>query len=303
MPLPLVRRWRAVVFKVNATLLLGGILSILLMGCALAAPWLAPHDPNETLFRYNGTTLLPAPYPPGTAGMPLGSDSLWRDMWSRLLYGGRFTLLFCWVAALVRITLGTLVGLFAGWYGRVARVVDVIVGAWSAVPSLLFALVVITLGNTPGVLSGSLPRFLLIISLTGWTEAAVRCRIAVQGLRSEPFIEAAYAIGRGRLAVLFRHILPNLRDLLLVEIAYAGAAVLLLVGELAFLGIFVGATESMVVKGQLVDDPLYAEWGSMLAAGLRHRNSGVWLLLEPVIAFTLAILSFNLLADGLRRRR
>jgi ABC-type dipeptide/oligopeptide/nickel transport system permease subunit len=286
----------------NAPLVIGGVLLATLVGCALAAPLLAPHPPNMTVFRFHDSQIVPAPYRPGTPGLPLGSDMLWRDMFSRLLYGGRTTLLLCGVAALLRVAFGAGLGLLAGWYGRAARIVNLLVGVWSAIPSLFFGLALITLGNRPGVLSASLARFLLVVSLTGWTEAAVRTRIAVQGLRPMPFVEAAYVIGRGRLAVLWRHVLPNLRDVLLVEVAYAAGAALLLVAELGFLGIFVGGTESAVVLGQLVEDPWAPEWGAMLAVGVRQR-SAPWLFLEPMIAFTLAILSFNLLADGLRRQR
>jgi peptide/nickel transport system permease protein len=142
-----------------------------------------------------------------------------------------------------------------------------------------------------------------VLSLTGWAETAVRCRTAVEGLRSMPFIEAAHVIGLRRAAVLWRHVLPNLRDLLLVEDAYAAASALLLVAELGFLGVYVGDAEREQIGNRLVVDPIYAEWGSMLARGLRDRGYGAWLFMEPLFAFVIAILAFNLLAEGLRRRR
>src|SRR5215211_4046279 len=97
---------RRIVSGLNAPLLLGAlIVGALLLG-ALAAPLLAPHNPLDTIMRFVGRDPAPAPYPPGTPGLPLGSDTLRRDMLSRLIYGSRYTLLFCGVAALLRVALG-----------------------------------------------------------------------------------------------------------------------------------------------------------------------------------------------------
>jgi peptide/nickel transport system permease protein len=253
--------------------------------------------------RLAGDGLAPAPYPPGTPGLSLGSDTLRRDMLSRLIYGSRYTLLFSGVAALLRVGLGGLLGVLAGWNQRLDRVFDVLAGVWSAVPSLLFALIPIALVNRRVGVAASALTFVLVMSLTGWAEIAVRCRVAVRGLLTQPFVEAAYAVGLRPGRVLRRHILPNLHDLLLIEAAYAIGAVLLLVAELGFLGVYVGYAEPETLGSRvIVSDPIYAEWGSMLARGLRQRGSGLWLMLEPLAVFALAILAFNLLAEGLRRR-
>jgi peptide/nickel transport system permease protein len=297
------RRWRALRLRLNPPLVIGGLLVGLLLVGALLAPWLAPHDPLATIMQTSGGQIVPAPYPPGTAGMPLGSDLQRRDMLSRLMHGSRYTLLLGGVAALLRIMIGGGLGMAAAWYPRTSRAVDVLIGVSSAVPSLFFALVPIALVNRSRSVPASLATFLVVLSLTGWAETAVRCRVAVQSLRAASFVEAAYAVGLGRRAVLWRHVLPNLRDLLLVEGSYAIAAVLLLVAELGFLNVVVGGGTSEVVGTRVVaSDPIFAEWGSMLARGLRQRNH-LWLFLEPLLAFALAILGFNLLAEGLRRRR
>ena len=287
----------------NAPLLIGGLLLAALLCCAVAGPLLAPHDPLEVIVRLNGRDLARAPYPPGTPGMPLGSDSLRRDLLSRLLYGSRYTLLFCGVAALLRVAIGVLIGMLSGWYRRAGRAAEVLISAWSAVPSLFFALAPIALVNTWGSLRASTVAFVVTLSLTGWAETAVRCRVAVRALQAMPFVEAAYVTGLSRAAVLWRHVLPNLRDLVIVEASYAMAAALLLLAELGFLGIFIGDAQREVIGNQIAADPIYAEWGSMLAKGLRERGNGPWLFLAPVAAFVLSILAFNLLAEGLRRRR
>ena len=301
--LPVVQRLSRLVGRLNAPLVLGGLLVAGLLLCAVFAPLIAPHDPQASIMRLVGGTPARAPYPPGTPGMPLGSDTLRRDVLSRLIYGSRYTLLLGIGAMLLRVTLGGVLGMLAGWSARVSRVADVLMGVWSAVPSLLFALIPITLINRRVGVAASALTFMVVMSLTGWSEIAVRCRVAVRGLIGQPFVEAAYAVGLRPAQVLWRHIRPNLRDILLVEAAYSMGAVLLLIAELGFLGVYVGYAEPELIGDRLVvSDPIYAEWGSMLARGLRQRGSGLWLLLEPLAMFALAILAFNLLAEGLRRR-
>lgn len=297
------RRQRVTRHRLNAPLLIGVVLVLLIVVCAVAAPLLAPHNPVEPIIRLQGRDLAPAPYPPGTPSMPLGSDTLRRDVLSRIIYGSRYTLLFCGTSALVRVTIGVLLGILAGWYRRAGHVIGVLVSAWSAIPSLFFALLPLALIERLGSLTLSTVGFVVVLSLTGWTETAVSCRAAVQSMQSMPFIESAYVVGLRRLSVLWRHVLPNIRDLVLIEAAYAMGAVLLLLAELGFLGVFVGGAEREQIGNQITVDPIYAEWGTMLARGVRERSGSPWLFLAPLAAFVIAILSFNLLAEGLRRRR
>jgi peptide/nickel transport system permease protein len=284
-------------------LLIGGAAVALLAICAIAAPILAPFDPVKPVVLFNGAAMLRAPYPPGVAGMPLGSDGLRRDILSRLIFGSRYTLLFCGVAALLRVALAAGLGMLAGWYAWADRLLDILAGAWSAVPSLFFALIPLALIGRLGSNQLNALAFVAVFSLTGWPEAAVRVRVAVRALRPAAFIEAAYALGLGRLAVLWRHVRPNIRDLLLIEAAYAMAAVLLLCAELGFLGIFIGGAEREAIGSTITSDPIYAEWGGMLARGVRERASGPWVFIAPMAAFSLSILAFTLFAEGLRRRR
>lgn len=302
-------RLRGLVFGLNAPLLLGGLLAATLCACVIAAPLIAPHDPLTPVIHIGGQLAIKAPYPPGTPELPLGSDVLSRDQLSRLLYGGRYTLLMCGSIALARVMLGTLLGILAGWYDRSRRVIGAVASAWSAVPSLFFAFIAIPIVTK--ILRGHAQidptitpalAFTITLSLTGWAEITARTRVAVQELRAAPFVESAYAIGLSRWAVLWRHIVPNLRDLLLIEAVAALSSALLIVAELGFFSIFIGGSIEDFY-GSKYPDPIYAEWGSMLAKGLRQRSLAIWLLIEPLVAFTITILAFNLLAEGLRRRR
>lgn len=301
--LPFSTLLRAARWQLNVPLLTGTLMVAALLAAALAAPLLAPRDPYESVTLFNGNQLLRAPYQPGTAGMLLGSDRERRDVLSRLLYGTRYTLLFVAVGTGARLLIGTTLGCVAAWYGRMARVVDVLAGAWSAIPSLFLAIIILGVVGRQVTLGQSLLVFVVVLSITGWAEIAVRTRLAVQALQHAPFVEAAYALGRGRLAVLWRHVLPNLRGLMLVEASSTLAAVLLLVAELGFLGFVVGGGQ---IDRGIGETPfvvsLQAEWGAMLADAVRSRREGPAYFLTMVGAFTFAILSFNLVAEGLRRR-
>jgi peptide/nickel transport system permease protein len=257
---------------------------------------------------------LRPPFPPGTPGFPIGSDPAGRDMLSRLLFGARYTLLICAAATGARMALGTAIGMLAGWYGRARPILGALINAWSSIPPVFMAFFLIPLlANSLFGISFAGPRgiaevtrdavvFAIVLGLTGWAEAAARCQVAVQGLQGASFVEAAYATGLSRWAVLWRHVRPNLRGLLLSEAANAMSGALLLLAELGFFSYFIGGGQEDVTGSRYLD-PIYAEWGSMLAKGLRQRSGAIWLLIEPLLAFTLAILAFNLLAEGLRRRR
>lgn len=301
-------------FGLNAPLLIGALLVLLLAGGALAAPLLALHDPLEVLLIDPANPALRPPFPPGTRGYPLGSDPAGRDMLSRLLFGARYTLLICAAATAARVALGAMLGMLAGWYRNPRPIVAALISAWSAIPPVFMAFFLIPLLATPlfgisfagpsdiGDVTREAIVFAMVIGLTGWAEVAARCQVMVQGLQGTSFVDAAYAVGLRRWAVLWRHVRPNLRGVLLSEAANAMSGALLLLAELGFFSYFVGGGQEDVT-GSRYFDPIYAEWGSMLAKGLRQRGLGIWLLIEPLLAFTLAILAFNLLAEGLRRRR
>lgn len=288
--------------ELNTPLIIGAALTLAFVASAILAPVLAPHDPLEAFSFTNNGRLLPPPYPPGSADLPLGSDGSGRDMASRLIYGARYTLVFALLTTLVRLAVGCTFGLLAGWYATFGRLVDVVAAAVAAIPPLLFALVVLAIWPTKGALLQTL-GLAPLFGLVGWTEATVRCRVAVQEMRRQPFIEAARALGRGRLAILVRHVVPNLRGLLLAEAAYAVAASLLLVGEIGILRLFVGGVDVSILGSLVQIDPRFPDWSGMIASGVRLVETAPWILAEPMLAFTLAILGFYLLAEGLRRRR
>ncbi|HNP72790.1 MAG TPA: ABC transporter permease subunit [Kouleothrix sp.] len=308
------RHVRALLFDVNVPLIAGALLTLAILAALLGAALLTSQDPLQMRINEPNAARPQFPAPPGTPGFPLGTDVQGRDMLARLLYGGRYTIAMCLLATLARVVIGALVGMQAAWYTGSQRLVNSVIAAWSAIPPLFFALfarqlLALAVFGLPRAGHKSLDVvlkdavvFTIIMGVTGWPEIAVRCQAAVASLREQPFVEAAYTLGLRRGAVLWRHILPNLRGLLLADAANAMAGALLLLAELGFLQVFIGGgTEDITGSPYLT--PLYSEWGSLVATSLRQRNQGYWILIEPLLAFTLAIVAFNLLAEGLRRRR
>jgi peptide/nickel transport system permease protein len=287
---------------VNTPLLFGALFVLGLVVCAVFAPLIAPFDPLIPNIQFRGGEMIGPPYPPGTGGMFLGSDYLGRDLLTRLIYGSRYTLLFAGFTALLRLLIGAALGLISGWYRGAGRLIDAVAASWASVPGLVFGLVVVTTIPQEGTLASALATA-VALSCTGWSEIAARTRVEVRALRSRPFIEAAAAIGRSPGAILWWHMLPNLRRMLITEGVYAMAATLLLIAEMGFLRVFIGGTEYLRDVDKLYVEPHYAEWGNMIALSLTWRDAAPWMLWCTVLVFTLTILAFNMLAEGLRRQR
>lgn len=240
---------------------------------ALAAPLLAPSavDAVDVTNRFappSGTHLF-------------GTDNLGRDTWSRILYGGRTSLLSA-VLVTVAITLvGVVVGLVTGYYGGwvdalAMRVVDILL----ALPRLVLALAV------TGVLGPGLPNLVVALIAVGWADYSRVVRALVLGLRERPFVESARAIGAGNSRIIFRHIAPNMLGQVIVLSTLDLGAVLLTLAGLSFLGLGIR--------------PPTPEWGSMLAEGKNFLDRAPQLMVYPGAAIAIVVLGFNLLGDGLR---
>lgn len=248
-------------------------LVLLLVGaCAVAAPLLAPADP---------TSLVGSPLQGPSGAHPLGTDALGRDVLTRLLFGARLTLGMGLAAAGAVTVLGVAVGTVAGYVGGLTdavmmRVVDVVL----ALPGLLAALAI------AGLFQPSLGAVLIGLVSVWWAGYARIVRGLVLALRERPFIEAAQAVGAGRLRVLSRHILPHVVPTVVVLGTLDLGALVLAFAGLSFLGL--GA------------QPPTAEWGAMLNAGRSYFLSAPQVMLVPGIALSVTVFAFNMLGDGLR---
>jgi peptide/nickel transport system permease protein len=244
------------------------------------------------------------PFPP-SSHFPWGTDQLGRDMRALVLYGARQTLTLALLVVGARLIVGVLTGMVAGWWkdGWFDRFVLGVLSVWAAFPITLFAMILIlAIGIERGM-----STFILALCFVGWGEIAQYVRSEVIALRAKPFLEGARAVGVPPEDVLRRHILPNLAPSILVLASLEMGAVLLILAELGFLSIFLGGGYRVMIGEAGRMSPIVAfysdvpEWSALLANIRQWWRSYPWLAWSPAIAFSVAILAFNLSGEGLRR--
>jgi peptide/nickel transport system permease protein len=270
----------------------------------VAAPLITPVDPlKSTTLIIDGPRSVLAPYDPGTYGFPLGSDRSGRDLWAGVLYGARATLTIAFVVLAARLAVGTALGALAGWFAgsTLDRAVSALIDAFGAFPTVLFAMLWIFAFD----IRSGISAFAIALAITGWWGFGRATRSAVVALRGRPFLEAARSLGLSEFAVFARHVLPNLLPMLAVAAALEASAILLVLGELGFLGIVVGGgqnvTSDVTARGGGTEFVFATtEWGAILARGRFEIFNAAWIALVPAAAFASAVLGFNLMGHGLR---
>lgn len=257
---------------------LGLLVILLVVGAALLAPYIAPFDPNEQFF--DGLTIEGAPLPPSQTYW-LGTDLLGRDLLSRLLYGARTSLLIGIVANGAALTIGTLVGVVAGYYrGIVGTVLMRFTDLMMAFPALLLAICL------AAVLRPSLWIVALVIALVNWVQVARVVYSETRSLAEREFIQAEKTLGAGSARILFRHILPHLTSTVIVYGTLGISTTVLLEATLSFLGVGV--------------QPPDASWGNIIFENQTYFQAAPWLVFFPGAAILLVALAFNLVGDALR---
>ena len=251
---------------------LGILLALLLV--ALLAPVLSPHDPFEQ-------SLSNRLQPLGTEGHILGTDSLGRDILSRLIYGSRITLYIVALVALIAPVAGLLVGTVAGYVGGwtdtiLMRITDIFL----AFPRIVLALAFVA------ALGAGIENAVLAISLTAWPPYARIARAETLTIRSADYISAIRLQGAGALRIITKHIWPLCISSLIVRVTLDMAGIILAAAGLGFLGL--GA------------QPPSPEWGAMISEGRRFILDHWWVATVPGLAIFTVSLAFNLLGDGLR---
>jgi peptide/nickel transport system permease protein len=251
----------------------GAAILILLIAAALLAPVIAPYPPlrqnlAQDLIGYSHE-------------YPLGTDKLGRDILSRVLYGGRISLLVGAATVTLSLVIGLLVGSLAGYYGGwidqlLMRLVDILL----AFPGILLAIAF------TAVLGPGLDHVILALCLIGWTGYARLVRGEILALREREYIQAARALGGAPQRIVLRHFLPNLLSPLLIQATFGLAAAIVAEGSLSFLGLGV--------------EPPTASWGSMLNDGRQFLLVAPHLTTYPGLAIMLTVLALNLLGDGLQ---
>jgi peptide/nickel transport system permease protein len=247
-------------------------------GSALLAPWIAPFAPDAQMF--DGLTIEGAPLPPGGA-YPWGTDLLGRDLFSRMLYGARTSLIIGVVANGLALLIGTLVGLTAGYFqGWIGSVLMRFTDLMMAFPALLLAICL------AAIFQPSLWIVALVIALVNWVQTARVIYTETTALSQREFIAAERTLGAGTGRILFRHILPHLLPTIIVWGTLGISTTVLLEATLSFLGVGV--------------QPPTPSWGNIIFENQTYFQSAPWLVFIPGAAILLLALAFNLVGDALR---
>ena len=251
---------------------------VLLSALVVFAPLLAPFDPLQV-------SAGPQLVPPGTGPHLFGTDEFGRDVWSRLLYGGRISLSIGFVAVGISASVGTLLGAVAAFLGgAVDRVLMFLVDALLSLPRLVLLLTIVGLFRTTG--STGLFVIVVVLGLTSWMGISRIVRSEVLSLREREFVQAARALGMSSPRILLRHLVPNAMGPVIVFCSLAIGSTMLAEASLSFLGLGV--------------PPPIATWGVMISDGRDQLRSAAWVSVIPGLAIMWGVLCFNLLGDGLR---
>jgi len=251
---------------------------VMIVAMALLAPVITPHAPDEQIF--DGLTLEGAPLPPGGAFL-LGTDLLGRDLFSRLVYGARTSLVIGIVANGVAVLIGAVIGVTAGFLrGFVGTVLMRFTDLMMAFPALLLAIVL------AAIFRPSLWIVALVIAMVNWVQVARVIYTETTSLSERDFIEAERSLGASRLRILVQHIAPHLVSTMVVWATLGIATTVLLEATLSFLGIGV--------------QPPTPSWGNIIFENQTYFTTAPWLVFIPGAAILLLALSFNVVGDALR---
>jgi peptide/nickel transport system permease protein len=280
-PVPMIRKVLA-----NGAVRLAGVVLLMLILMAAAAPWLGTMDPTA-IDPASGNLL------PGTRAefmtlggvsfqhlFLMGSDGLGRDIWSRVLYGARVSITIGVAVALLAMVGGILVGLAAGYFRRLDGILMRLMDGMMAIPGILFAITLVAAWGA------SVLTIIIAIALPEIPRVARLLRSVVLTVREEPYVEAAIALDTPALKILSRHILPNAIAPLIVQGTYICASAILVEAILSFLGV-----------GMPVDIPT---WGNIMAEGRVQFTQFPHNVLVPGFFLALTVLAVNILGDGLR---
>ncbi|MEW6326301.1 MAG: oligopeptide ABC transporter permease [Thermodesulfobacteriota bacterium] len=263
--------WRR--FKRHRLGLIGAIIVFILFAVSLAAPVLSPYDPSYIDIK---SILEPPSYE-----HPLGTDQLGRDVLSRIIWGGRISLMVGFVAVGIAMVIGVFLGAVAGYYGGyvdtiIMRFVDIML----CFPTFFLILAVVAL------LEPSIWNIMVVIGATGWMGMARLIRAEILSIKERDYVLAARALGSSHARIIWRHIVPNAMAPVLVAATLGVAAAILTESALSFLGIGV--------------QPPTPSWGNILTAGKDSIEVAWWLSFYPGMAILITVLGYNLLGEGIR---
>jgi peptide/nickel transport system permease protein len=261
-------------FRAHRPAVLGVLVLAALALFSAAAPLISPYDPDKTQ--------LLLIYDPPSLAHPFGTDDLGRDLATRILYGGRVSLSIGLLAVTVAVSIGTLVGVAAGYYGGLTdsilmRFVDMMYSFPRLFLLILFG--VFFKGMTIGVI-------VLVLGVLSWMTTSRLVRASFLSLKEREFVEAARSVGASDARIIFRHILPNSLAPIIVAATLGVAAAIIAESTLSFLGLGI--------------QPPTSSWGNMLNHATTDMDKAPWIAIFPGLFIFLAVVSINFIGDGLR---
>lgn len=286
------RAWERLRRNPVALLSLGYVVALLAI--AVAAPWIAPYPPNRVDFA----AITQGP----SAAHWFGTDQLGRDVLSRLIHGTRVSMTVAFVAQTIILLIGVPIGLVSGYYGgRLDLIVQRVVDVLYAFPSLLFVIIVMTfvqanLRTASGPVgellvrlnqgTGGLLGVFVALGLVFWLTVARLVRAEVLKVKTQEYVDAARALGAGDVAIVRRHVLPNVLPPIIVATTLGLPSAIMIEAGLSFLGLGVA--------------PPTPSWGLMIADAIPSLRAAPHMILAPGIALSLTLLAFNFLGDAVR---
>jgi len=257
---------------------IGGITVLFIIILAFFSTQIAPHDPETPNLVMR---LKPPNWNGGWSGYPLGTDPMGQDVLSRLLVGGRISLMIAFAAVFFSCLIGTCAGTIAGyWGGWVDNLIMRIGDVQLSIPAMLLVIAIVA------VLGPSLPNLVIVLIITSWVQYARVIRGNVIIIREQDFISAARVSGFPVSKIIISEILPNVLTPLLIVSSQQIGFMILLEASLSFLGLGV--------------QPPTPSWGAMIADGREYLSTAPWVVFAPGVALMLTVLGFNFLGDGLR---
>lgn len=264
-------------FRRNRNGMMGLYGVILMLGITMLTPLIAPFDPDMI-------DAGPKVVPPSLSYL-MGTDEYGRDMFSRVLYGARISMSIGFVAVTIAATLGTSVGAISGYYGgRVDSVLMWIADLLLSLPRIVLLLAIVGLFRVNGV--GAIFLMMAVLGAVGWPGVSRIVRSQVLSLKEQDFVQAARAMGMPTSRIIFRHLIPNATAPVIVYCSLAIGGTMLAEAALSFLGL--GVT------------PPTSTWGTLVATGRERLLGAPWIATFPGLMIVWAVMSFNLLGDGLR---
>jgi len=254
-------------------LVIGLVLAVTMVLIAIAAPWIAPYDPNEQ-------NVLMKLEPP-SAEHWFGTDAFGRDVLSRVIFGARISLFVGAFATLAGVLIGTIIGVVSGYLGgTVDRLISAATDVLLSFPQLIMGLMLVA------VLGASLTNLIIAIAITAVPAFIRVARASTLAMKERDFVDACRALGFGDLRIMFLHVLPNIMDEVVVMGSLWFAAAIRTESTLAFIGLGV--------------PPPTATWGGIIRDGFDNLLDAVWLSVFPSLAILVIMIALNLIGDGLR---